>query len=191
MPTKVKFDPQNMDVLVSSERRRSLDTHFLLSSVPMMAHHVVADIGCGPGYFAIPLGKYLFDGKVYALDIRQEMLDATKKALEEINLTNVELIKSQERKLPLEDKCLDGAFAAFVLQEATSPAALLKDTWRCLKKSGWLVILEWYKLEMDEGPPLEQRIGMDEMQAITKKAGFRISGKRDLNGRQYMMTMRK
>ena len=81
MPKKVKSDPQKMDLMLSTERRKNLDTHRLLSLVPIHIHHVIADIGCGPGYLTIPLGKYLFDGKVFALDIQQEMLDATQKAL--------------------------------------------------------------------------------------------------------------
>ena len=191
MPSKVKFDPNNMGVLLSSERRASLDTHRLLSTLPMAFHHVVADIGCGPGYFTIPLGKYLFDGKVFAIDVQKEMLDATQEALDAINLTNVDVRKSTERKLPLEDQSLDGALAAFVLQEATSPVSLLKEAWRCLKKSGWLVILEWDKREMDEGPPVKQRIDIDEMRAMTEKIGFRLTAQRALNGKQYMMTMSK
>ena len=191
MPSKVKFDPKDMGVLLSSERRASLDSHRLLSTLPIAFHHVVADIGCGPGYLTIPLGKYLFDGKVFAIDVQKEMLDATQEALDAINLTNVEVMKSTERKLPLEDQSLDGALAAFVLQEATSPVSLLKEAWRCLKKSGWLVILEWDKREMAEGPPVKQRIDIDEMRAMTDKIGFRLTAHRALNGKQYMMTMRK
>jgi len=191
MPAKVKFDTKNMDELLSSERRRTLDTHRLLSLLPIHLHHVVADIGCGPGYFTIPLGKYLFDGKVFALDVQQEMLDATQKALEALHLTNVEVMRSKESKLPLDDECLDGALVAFVLQEASNARALLKDTLRCLKKSGWLAVLEWHNREMDEGPPLGQRIEEGKMREMAEKLGFRFTARHDLNGNQYMILMRK
>ena len=106
MASKVKFDPKNKDLLLSPERRQSLDTHRLLSTVPIMAHHWVADIGCGPGYFTVPLGKYLFDGKVFALDVQQDMLDATQQTLDTVHLTNVEVAKSKESKLPARRRCL-------------------------------------------------------------------------------------
>ena len=191
MAPKTKFDPKNKDVLLSAERRRSLDTHRLLSVLPMFAHHWVADIGCGPGYFTVPIAKYLFDGKVFALDIQTEMLDATRGALEKLHLTNVDIMRSKETKLPLEDESLDGALLSFVLQEATNPKALLKDTRRCLKKSGWLAILEWHKREMDDGPPVEQRIDESEMRALTEELGYRMTSRRDLNGDQYMVLVRK
>ena len=184
----VKFDPKSKEALLSRDR---LDPHRLISLIPILPHHVVADIGCGPGYFTVPLAKYLFDGKVYALDVQQEMLDATQKALETVHLTNVEVMRSKEKKLPLEKDSLDGALVSFVLQEASDPRALLKDIGRCLQKSGWLVILEWHKRDMEEGPPLDQRIDEGEMRSMTEKLGFRYSGKRDLNGRQYMMLLRK
>ncbi len=191
MPSKVKFDPENKDVLVSRERRHTLDPHVVLSQIPIMSHHTVADIGCGPGYFTVPLAKYLFDGKVFALDVQREMLKATEDSLAKVNLTNVELKLSKETKLPLENETVDGALIAFVLQEASQPTRLLKDAVRCLKRSGWLVVLEWHRREMEEGPPLAQRIDEDKMRQMTDSLGLRVRAHRNLNGAQYMMLLRK
>jgi len=191
MTPKVKFDPNNNDSLVSRERRQVLDPLRLISLLPIMSHHWVADIGCGPGYFSVPFAKYLFDGKLFALDVQKKMLDATEKALKEARLTNTELMLSKETKIPIEDEVLDGAVASFVLQEASRPSVLLKEAKRCLKKSGWLIILEWHKREMDEGPPLSQRISEGELRKMTDKLGFRFRALRNLNSSQYMMLVRK
>ena len=187
----VKFDPKNKDVLLSSARRRSLDAARVLSMLPLLPRHHIADIGCGPGYFTIPLGKYAFDGKVYALDVQEEMLEATREALKAIHLTNVEVLKSTERKLPLEDECLDGALLAFVLQEASYRSALLKETRRCLRKSGWAAIMEWHKKDTENGPPLDQRIDEEDMKPLVEKAGFRVARRQYLNGGQYMYVVWK
>ena len=133
-----KFDPKNADVLLSSERRDSLDFYRVLSLIPVRTHHVVADIGCGPGYFAVPLAKYLFDGELFALDVQQEMLNIAKRELDQIHLTNVKLLLSEESRLPLEDHSLDGAFSAFMMHEADDRTALLSDIRRCLRRRGWL-----------------------------------------------------
>ena len=191
MPTKVKFDPKNKELLTSNDRRNALDLFKLLSLFPIVSHHIIADVGCGPGLFTVPIAKMVFDGTVYALDVQQEMLDAVRESVRKVNLSNVEVMKSQERKLPLEDESLDGVLAAFVLQEASSPRTLLKEAMRCLRKSGWLVVMEWDKREMDEGPPESQRIDIDEMQKMMEKVGFRFRERRDLNGKQYMIVARK
>ena len=174
-----------------SHRRYGHDTYRLISLIPILPHHHVADIGCGTGYFTVPLAKFVFDGKVYALDVRQKMLDATREALEALNLTNVEPMLLEEKKLPLEDESLDGAIIAFGLGGADGARALLKDTLRCLRKSGWLAILEWHKREMDEGPPLRRRMDEDKLRGIVQKLGFRLKARRDFNGKQYVMLMRK
>jgi ubiquinone/menaquinone biosynthesis C-methylase UbiE len=191
MPKKSKFDPKNMHVLTSPERRRAIDTFSLLSRLPIRSHHVVADIGCGPGYFTVPLAKYVHDGKVHALDVQQEMLDAVQAALREERLSNVNVALSKERTLPLEDQCLDGVLMAFVLQEATSPKALLTEVRRCMRRTGWLAVLEWHKRETDEGPPVERRIDPDQIEAMASQLGFRLINRSELNPDQYMVLVRK
>ena len=186
-----KFDPANKDMLLSSQRQRDLDPLRVISLVPIMPYHVVADVGCGPGYFTVPLGKHVYDGKVYALDIQQEMLDAAKEQLARVHLTNVELVLTKEKKLSLKANSLDGAFAAFVAHEADDPQVMLKEILRCLRKGGWLALLEWYKREMEEGPPMEDRIDKPELRGLAQKVGFRYTTGRDLTSGQYMLLMRK
>ncbi len=190
MPRK-KFDPSNLNVLVSPDRYASLDEHRVLAMLPMLKHHVLADVGCGPGFFTVPLAKYVFDGRVYAIDIQQPMLDATKVAVDKVRLTNVDYLLSQESKLPLESDSLDGALMAFVLQEAEDRPALLKEVKRCMRKSAWLGILEWHAKETAVGPPLEQRIAEADLQKAVQKLGFRFNRRLDLNSNQYMQVWRR
>ena len=171
MPTK--FDPANIDKLLGKGR---LDTHRLLTVIPVQPHHVVADIGCGPGYFTVPLAKFLFDGKVYALDVQKEMIEAARKQVDEVRLSNVEFVESRRRRRCRWRMAASTArLLAFVLQEADSPRALLKEARRCLRTTGWLAVLEWQKKEMDEGPPMEQRIEEKKMMDMATKLGFRFT----------------
>lgn len=186
MPTKFKVS--NKDVLLRPGR---LDTHRLLSVIPMLTYHAVADIGCGPGYFTVPLAKFLFDGKVYALDVQQGMLDAAREQVDSVKLSNVEFLQSEEKEMPLDDNSIDGALMAFVLQEANSPRALLKEAKRCLRNTGWLAVLEWHKREMEEGPPVKQRVEEEKVLSMATKLGFRFTARRDIDEKQYLLLMRK
>ena len=186
-----KFDPKNKDVLLSPGRQERLDVQRVISLLPMGPHQVVADIGCGQGYFAVPLGKYLFQGKVFALDVQKEMLEATKEGLERIHLTNVEALLSEEKKFPIQDDQLDGAFAAFVVHEAEDSNGMMSEFERCVRAGGWLALLEWQKREMDAGPLLEDRIEEADLLEMAQLAGFRLERRHSLNSEQYMLVMRR
>ena len=168
-----------------------LDTYRVMSLIPILRHHVVADIGCGPGHFTVPLAKHVYAGKVFAIDSQKKMLDATRAELERIHLTNVDLASLRGRKLPLEDESLDGAFVAFTVYKVSDRKELFHEIWRSLRRGGWLALLEWSKLETDDGPPVEDRVDEWEMQEISKELGLRREARHVLSDSQYMLLMRK
>ena len=185
-----KFEPELIDRLLAPERYESTDPQRLLSMLPILVYHEVADIGCGPGFFTIPFAKYLFDGKVYALDVRQEMLDATQKQVKEVNLTNVELKLTDETTLALEDESVDGAFISLVLHGAESPSTILSEARRCLRKGGWLAALE-FKRSAEHDPPEARRIDEADVRAMAEELGFRVETSHSLSERHYILIMRK
>ena len=177
--------------LLSPEREQEMDPFVILTFMPIEPYDTVADIGCGPGYFSIPLAKHLVYGKLYALDIDDEMLDALRRQVSEANLGNVEILRCGETEFPVPKGSLDGAFLAFVVHASRDPVAFLKAAGELLKPRGWCAVLEWYRIETEGGPPLEERISPNELDALATEAGFRPRGWRDINGRQYMAMLRK
>ena len=176
--------------LLSPQRDASLDTLAILSFSGISYRDRVADIGCGPGYFTIPLAKALVEGKLYALDIDNEMLDACRERVAQARMGNVEILKCEEFDSSLEAGSLDGIFLAFVIQQSPDKPRFLKAVRKLLQPRGWGAILEWYRKETETGPPLERRVDPELMEELVKSAGFRYLGWRDLNGEQYMMTLR-
>ena len=186
-----KFDPDQKHVLVSPERYEDLDVSLIMALIPVLPFQTVADIGCGPGFFTTSLGKQVYAGQLFAIDIQQQMLDAAEQEVVRVRLNNVSLILSHEDSLPLEDSSLDGAFVAFVLHENDDPGFLLQDIWRCLHRGSWLAVLEWRNLETNGGPPLEERISEADLITMAQKIPFRLERRHSLNDRQYMLVMWK
>jgi ubiquinone/menaquinone biosynthesis C-methylase UbiE len=80
---------------------------------------VFTDIGCGPGFFVFPASEIVGkDGKVYAIDTQQEMLDELKKRNPQ---RNVFILKSEETRLPVDSATVDMTLMAFVLHEVHHP----------------------------------------------------------------------
>ena len=179
-----------ISALLSPERSQRLDAFSVLSFSEIDLHDTVADIGCGPGFFTLPLAKYLVSGKVYALDLDDEMLAACREQVSRARLANVEILKCDEFSFPLDAGSLDGAFLAFVVQQSPDKPRFLKAVRELLVPRGWCTILEWYRKDTGYGPPLERRIAPADLGAMARDAGYRDRGWRDLNGEQYMMTLR-
>ena len=177
--------------LMSPERGQQVDTFRILSMSGINLHDTVADVGCGPGFFTVPLSKYLVSGKVYALDIDDEMLDACSRTVQEARMGNVEVLKCGEFDFPLEENSVDGAFLAFVVQHSPDKARFLGAVRQLIHAKGWCTVLEWYRKETGTGPPQERRVDPLELQALGQVSGFRYGNWRDLNGEQYMMTFRR
>ena len=176
--------------LLAPDRAQTLDPFLVLSFCEINLHDTVADIGCGPGYFTLPLAKYLVSGKLYAVDIDEDMLDACRQRVAQARLGNVEILKCGEFDFPLEHGSLDGAFLAFVVQQSPDKPRLLRTVRDLLHSRGWCTILEWYRIETESGPPLERRIDPEDLTHMAVEAGFRNQGWRDLNGEQYMLMLR-
>ena len=176
--------------LLSRERSDSLDSFMVLSHSDINPRDTAADIGCGPGFFTVPLAKFLVNGKVFALDIDDEMLAACREQVALARMGNVEVLKCEEFAFPLEAGSLDGAFLAFVVQQTSDRPRFLKAVRELLKPGGWCTVLEWYRKETETGPPLERRIDPTDLEATARDAGYRARGWRDLNGEQYMVMLR-
>ena len=176
--------------LLDPDRAKKLDPFLILILSDINLHSTVADIGCGPGFFTLPLAKYLVTGKLFALDIDDEMLDVCRQGIVEARMGNVEVLKCSEFEFPLERGSLDGAFMAFVVQQSLDKTRLLKAVRELLHPKGWCTILEWYKKETEIGPPLERRVDPPELQRLAEEAGFRHVQWRDLNGDHYMTMLR-
>ena len=180
-----------IDLLLSPDRLVMSDPLVIFSFCPINIHETVADIGCGPGYFTVPLAKSLINGKLYALDIDEEMVAACQERVEQARMGNVEVLQCGEYDFPLEPASLDGVFMAFVVHHSEDRARFLSSVRDLILTRGWCVVLEWYKKETESGPPLEHRIDPEELVQMATNAGFRSLGWRDLNGEHYMVTFRR
>jgi ubiquinone/menaquinone biosynthesis C-methylase UbiE len=179
-----------IEILLSPDRAETLDPLTVISLCPVNPGDTVADIGCGPGYFTVPLAKFLYSGKVFALDTDQAMLDACRGQLDQARMSNVETLLCEEYEFPVEPGSLDGALAAFVVHHPSDPARFLSSIKGLLRPRGWCTVLEWQAKEMDAGPSLDRRIAPEDLDALARSVGFRAPTHRALNDQHYMMSLR-
>ena len=181
--------PSSVERMLRPERAETLDPFRILSHCPVNHRDTVADIGCGPGYFTLPLAKYVINGKVIALDTSDEMIEACQGRMDAARMGNVEVLKCGEYEFPVEAASLDGLFIAFVVHHPEDRVRFLTAAKEMLRSGGWCFIIEWHKKETESGPPQSVRITPDEMREIAVESGFKVQGSSNINEENYMMTL--
>ncbi len=175
--------------LLRPERVETLDPFRVLSHCPVSPRDTVADIGCGPGYFTLPLAKYLINGKVIALDTSDEMIEACQARLDEARMGNVDVLKCDDYEFPVAPASMDGLFIAVTLHHPDDRLRFLTAAKEMLRPGGWCFIVEWHKRETESGPPQEMRIGVDELRQIALDSGLKFQSTLELNSEYYLATL--
>ena len=187
-----RFDTRKRFVLLSDERIAALQPEKLLRELGLTEGMTVADIGCGPGFFTIPAAQIVGPtGLALAADIQGEMLSTVRSRALEHGLTNVRIVKTNDREIPIPAGSCDFALLAFTLHEIEHRASFLHRAARALKPNGRLWVLEWDKVEGPVGPPMEDRITPEELLADAQAAGLKVVDERTLAPDQYLRVLER
>jgi len=168
-----KFDAKNKHKLDNEKRREMLPPDETLIKLGLHEGDVMADIGCGIGYFTIPASKIVGDsGNIFAMDISPEMLQDAELKIKGNNISNVEIILTEENDLKLEDNKVTFAFISTVLHEADKKETFLNEIKRIISPKGKIAVVEWQKINSDFGPPIDHRLDKMDLIKVLDTVGF-------------------
>jgi cyclopropane fatty-acyl-phospholipid synthase-like methyltransferase len=185
---KHKFDAKSKHKLDNPQRRELLPPLRTLILMGLRDGDVMADIGCGIGYFTVPASDIVGDsGKVYAVDVSEEMLSDVEKIIEEKNISNVETMLTDGSMPGLEHAGVTFAFTSNVLHEIDDVAGFIRDIRGMLADKGRMAVVEWEKTDSEYGPPKDHRLGKADLAKIMVDAGFKNISLIDLGENFYGM----
>lgn len=170
--------------LEDSRRIEELAPYETLKRIGLANSHVLCDIGAGTGVFTIPAAS-ITKNKVYALDIKEEMLSIIKEKARKEQIDNIECIKVDEDRLPLGDGSVDIVLLVTVLHEIPSHNDFLKEIKRILVTGGRVGLIEFHKEETPMGPPVAYRVSKEEADHAFESLGFILCDKFDLGDNFY------
>jgi len=149
---------------------------------------VVADVGCGTGYFTRRLARAVEPtGRVYAVDIQPEMLRLLQRGVELMGIENVEPVLGEPDDPRLPRGELDWILLVDVYHELQQPRAMLARMREALKPEGRIALVE-YRLEGDSALHIREEHRMSPGQVLSEwePAGFRLVERHEFLPTQHL-----
>ena len=145
--------------------RRFLNDPRKILSELISEGQTVADLGCGPGYFTLPMAEMVGDsGRVVAVDLQEAMLETLRERLGAAGLdSRIRLQQCQADRIGLDEQ-VDFALAFYMVHEVPDQGSLVRDVYEIVKPGGQFLIVE-PKFHVS-GPAFEKTV------ELAKSVGF-------------------
>lgn len=149
----------------------------VLHSISLSPGMVIADFGSGVGHYILPASQMVGDrGKVYALDVQKNLLEAIKNSAERAHQGNVEIIWADleaPRGSRLADKIVDKVIISNLLFQISSDKrmAVITEAHRILKNGGEVALVDWADAS-PLGPSALQRLSKEEAVKLFESGWF-------------------
>ncbi len=126
------------------DREAEERTDLLIDAMQLKAGETVADIGAGSGYFCWRMAKLVGpQGKIFGVDIQQEMLDLLQRNMAKRQIANVTSVLGTTSDPKLPPSSVDTILMVDVYHEFDQPYEMLVGMQRALKPGGRIVLVEF------------------------------------------------
>ncbi len=149
----------------------------VMQELQLRPGQVVADVGCGRGYFVFRLAEAVGeDGKVFGVDIDQAALAHLQQQAEQRGVANIEVIQSEPTDTKLEPESLDAALLCLVLHHVPEEhrQGLLQSIARALRPGARLFVLDLRKVENPPFHTYEQLVAREEVIEKAAAVGLKL-----------------
>ncbi|MBL8029751.1 MAG: methyltransferase domain-containing protein [Candidatus Doudnabacteria bacterium] len=158
----------------------------IVAQMGLMQGQTVADLGCGNGFYVLPVAQLVGGGGiVWAIDVMEAKLAATVSISNQFGYRNVRILQADLSKpiLDIPAGSCDAVVIGNILHEISDKEQLLKNAYRFLKSSGKLLVVEWKKALAPMGPSIDKKI--DQTQAETWLMNLGLRKLKELNADNY------
>jgi ubiquinone/menaquinone biosynthesis C-methylase UbiE len=166
----------------------------VLADLGLRPGAVLADVGCGDGYFTFRLAQAVGEtGRVQAVDIDREAISRVQERAKREHLANVEATVSDPTDTKLASDSLDAALICNVLHEAPAEQRLplVQDIARALKPGACLHLIDWRQSHDVTFDPYDKLIPRDYLLKLASDAGLTLDAEYHYLKYQVFLRLRK
>lgn len=167
-----KFDPKKLKKLNNPQRLKDIPVDYILDQVGLQHNDVFVEIGAGTAFFSIAFMRHAQPEKLYACDISALMLEWIEENVVP-DYPGIYPVQTKEVAIPLDDAIADLVFMIHLHHELESPQNTLDEAYRLLKTEGKVLIIDWKKEDMDEGPPTHIRCRVEDVKKQMERSHFK------------------
>lgn len=173
------------------EREREELPNRVVRALELESDAVVADIGAGTGYFTFRLFPHIPEGRVFAVDIEEEMLDMIQKRAQRRGIKNIVPVLGTVRDPNLPPDSIDVALIVFTYTQFSHPQEMMINIREALKPGGRVVLVE-YRGE-DPTIPVSSVYKITDLQAREEMAAAGLSWRetRDILPQHHFIVFEK
>ena len=125
------------------ERQQEENTELAIKNMKLKPGGVVADIGAGTGYYSFRIARKVPEGKVYAVEIQDELIAILNNRRQELKISNVEIVKGDTLNVNLPANTVDLAIMVDVYHELSWPKEIIRSISSSLKPTGRILLIEY------------------------------------------------
>ncbi len=167
-----KFDPKKLKKLNNPQRLKDIPVDYILDQVGLRQNNVFVEIGAGSAFFSVAFMQHARPRKLYACDISAPMLEWIEENVVP-HYPDIYPVQSKEVGIPLDDAIADLVFMIHLHHELKSPQHTLDEAYRLLKTDGKVLIIDWKKEDMAEGPPAHIRCRAEDVEKQMERSSFK------------------
>jgi ubiquinone/menaquinone biosynthesis C-methylase UbiE len=155
-----------------------LNAKDILKKIGVSHGQVVADLGCGSGYFVIEASRLVGNsGKVYAIDVLKPALSTVASKAATYALNNIKAVWSDAEVYggarQVKNASVDVMLLVQLFSQTHDYQAIFREAGRMTKPEGQIVVVDWRPDRLTYGPPKGRRLGVEQVKAIAQQAGWR------------------
>ncbi len=165
---------RNFHKLESPERKALQDINRFLDLARTFRWKICVDLGCGIGYYTIPLAvEWQKSRTIFAVDRSTPMLEELDKRILAQELENIVIRQSVSDRIPIDDASIDLANMGNIYYKIKGRLNYLMEVYRILKPGGTILLIDWDPEEdTDIGPPLNELVPVEQVYQDMEFAGF-------------------